>query len=70
MLGYLINLGVFQPLRQSRSELLPLIATIGVSIMLQNAMLLLFGPIPFAFNTPYSSKVIHLAVCSSRCKIF
>jgi branched-chain amino acid transport system permease protein len=60
MLGYLINFGVFQPLRQSRSELLPLIATIGVSIMLQNAMLLLFGPIPYAFNTPYSSTVIHI----------
>ncbi|MFZ2081202.1 MAG: branched-chain amino acid ABC transporter permease, partial [Xanthobacteraceae bacterium] len=27
---------------------------------LQNAMLLLFGPIPYAFNTPYSSKVIHI----------
>jgi len=60
MLGWLINAGVFAPLRQRGSELLPLIATIGVSIMLQNAMLLLFGPIPYAFDTPYSSKVIRL----------
>src|SRR5262252_4965832 len=25
-----------------------------------SGMLLLFGPIPYAFNTPYSSKVIHI----------
>jgi len=58
--GWLINAAIFVPLRQRGSELLPLIATIGISIMLQNAMLLLFGPIPYAFNTPYSSKVIHI----------
>jgi len=60
VLGWLINAAIFAPLRPRRSELLPLIATIGVSIMLQNTMLLLFGPIPYAFNTPYSSRVIHL----------
>jgi branched-chain amino acid transport system permease protein len=60
VLGWLINAAIFAPLRQRGSELLPLIATIGISIMLQNAMLLLFGPIPYAFNTPYSSKVIRI----------
>jgi len=58
ILGWLINATVFAPLRERGSELLPLIATIGVSIMLQNAMLLLLGPIPYAFNTPYSDDVI------------
>ena len=60
VLGWMINAAIFAPLRSRNSELLPLIATIGISIMLQNAMLLLFGPIPYAFNTPYSSTVIHL----------
>src|ERR1700720_1821106 len=60
VLGWLINAAIFAPLRERGSELLPLIATIGVSIMLQNAMLLLFGPIPYAFNTPYSSTVIRI----------
>src|SRR5262249_41136372 len=60
VLGWLINAAIFAPLREQRSELLPLIATIGISIMMQNAMLLLFGPIPYAFNTPYSGKVIHI----------
>jgi branched-chain amino acid transport system permease protein len=60
VLGWLINAAIFAPLRERGSELLPLIATIGISIMLQNAMLLLFGPIPYAFNTPYSSTVIRI----------
>src|SRR5690242_6821045 len=59
-LGWVINAAIFAPLRERGSELLPLIATIGVSIMLQNAMLLLFGPIPYAFSTPYSSAVIRV----------
>src|SRR6202048_2896057 len=59
-LGWLVNGTIFAPLRQRGSELLPLIATIGVSILLQNAMLLWFGPIPYAFDSPYSNKVIRL----------
>ncbi len=38
-LGWLLNAAMFAPLRDRGNELLPLIATIGVSIMLQNAML-------------------------------
>jgi branched-chain amino acid transport system permease protein len=58
ILGWLLNAGIFRPLLHRRSELLPLIATIGVSIMLQNAMLLLLGPIPYSFNTSYSNQVV------------
>jgi branched-chain amino acid transport system permease protein len=61
VLGLLINAAVFAPLREKRSELLPLIATIGVSVMLQNAMLAWLGPIPYAFETPYSNQVIRIA---------
>ena len=43
------------------NELLPLIATIGVSVMMQNVMLAWFGPIPYAFETPYSNQVIRFA---------
>jgi branched-chain amino acid transport system permease protein len=58
-LGWVMNASIFAPLRE-RSELLPLIATIGVSILLQNAMLLLLGPIPYSFDSPYSNQVIRL----------
>ena len=58
ILGWLVNAVIFAPLRDRANELLPLIATIGVSITLQNAMLALLGPIPYAFDTPYSNNVI------------
>jgi branched-chain amino acid transport system permease protein len=61
LLGWLVNATIFAPLRERGSELLPLIATIGVSITLQNAMLVLLGPIPYAFDTPYSNNVIRFA---------
>jgi branched-chain amino acid transport system permease protein len=59
-LGWLMNATIFSPLRERGSELLPLIATIGVSIMLENAMLAWFGPIPYAFETPYSNQVVRV----------
>jgi len=58
VLGWLVNAAIFAPLRERGSELLPLIATIGVSITLQNVMLVLLGPIPYSFDTPYSNNVI------------
>jgi branched-chain amino acid transport system permease protein len=60
-LGWAINIAIFAPLRHKGSELLPLIATIGVSVMLQNAMLAWFGPVPYAFETPYSQQVFRVA---------
>ncbi len=61
ILGWLVNAVIFAPLRERGNELLPLIATIGVSITLQNAMLVLLGPIPYAFDTPYSNHVIRFS---------
>jgi branched-chain amino acid transport system permease protein len=58
VLGWVVNATIFAPLRERANELLPLIATIGVSVLLQNAMLLWFGPIPYAFDSPYSNEVI------------
>ncbi len=60
-LGWLINISVFAPLRRRSGELPPLIATIGVSVMLENAMLAWFGPVPYAFETPYSQQVFRFA---------
>jgi len=61
VLGWLINASIFTPLRRKSNELLPLIATIGVSVMMQNLMLAWFGPIPYAFETQYSSQVLRFA---------
>src|SRR6266550_4897929 len=52
-LGLVVNAAIFAPLRERGNELLPLIATIGASILLENAMLAALGPVPYAFDTPY-----------------
>ena len=57
-LGWLMNAAIFAPLQKRGGELLPLIATIGVSVMLENAMLAWFGPVPYAFESPLSNDVI------------
>src|SRR6201995_1158584 len=57
-LGRLMNAAGVSPLQKRGNELLPLIATIGVSVMLENAMLAWFGPVPYAFDSPLSNDVI------------
>jgi branched-chain amino acid transport system permease protein len=59
-LGWLMNAVIFAPLQRRGNELLPLIATIGVSITLENALLAWVGPIPYAFESPYSNDVVRL----------
>jgi len=59
MLGFLVNAAVFAPLRRrGADELRPLIATIGVSVLLENGQLALFGPIPFQFDSPLARETI------------
>ncbi|MGE0315237.1 MAG: branched-chain amino acid ABC transporter permease [Lautropia sp.] len=60
LLGYLINATVFAPLRERGDELRPLIATIGVSVLLENGLLALVGPVPFQFNSPFSQETIRI----------
>jgi branched-chain amino acid transport system permease protein len=59
-LGFIVNAAIFAPLRERGNELLPLIATIGASILLENAMLAALGPVPYAFDTPYSNQVLRI----------
>jgi branched-chain amino acid transport system permease protein len=58
LLGWIMNAAIFAPLAHKGSELLPLIATIGVSVTMENGMLAWLGPIPYAFDSPYSNEVI------------
>src|SRR5947207_12019260 len=61
LLGLAINAAVFAPLRERGDELRPLIATIGVSVLLENAQLALFGPIPYVFDSPVGRETIRIA---------
>jgi len=59
LLGYLVSVAVFAPLRRSGAdELRPLIATIGVSVLLENGQLALFGPIPYQFDSPLARETV------------
>ena len=61
LLGWLVSAAVFAPLRRSGAdELRPLIATIGVSVLLENGQLALFGPIPYQFDSPLARETIRL----------
>jgi len=60
VLGFLVNAAVFAPLRDRGDELRPLIATIGVSVLLENGQLALFGPIPYQFDSPFARETIRL----------
>lgn len=59
VLGVAAEYGVFRPLRKRNDVLLPLIATIGVAIMIQNIVLAVFGPIPLDYRSPFDG-VLHL----------
>jgi branched-chain amino acid transport system permease protein len=59
LLGLAVNAAVFAPLRRG-DELRPLIATIGVSVLLENFQLWLFGPIPYQFDSPFSREAIRI----------
>ena len=60
ILGVLVNAAVFAPLRERGDELRPLIATIGVSVLLENGQLALFGPIPYQFDSPFAHETIRI----------
>ncbi|MSQ49786.1 MAG: branched-chain amino acid ABC transporter permease [Betaproteobacteria bacterium] len=60
LLGLAINAAVFAPLRERGDELRPLIATIGVSVLLENFQLWLLGPIPYQFDSPFSLETIRI----------
>jgi branched-chain amino acid transport system permease protein len=59
LLGLAVNAAVFAPLRRG-DELRPLIATIGVSVLIENGQLALFGPIPYQFDSPFSRETIRI----------
>jgi branched-chain amino acid transport system permease protein len=61
LLGVAVSAAVFAPLRRrGADELRPLIATIGVSVLLENGQLALFGPIPYQFDSPFARETLRL----------
>jgi branched-chain amino acid transport system permease protein len=62
LMGLLIEYAIFRPLRKRKTDMLrPLVATVGVSILLQNLALLSFGPNPRQYASPYTQPTIEIA---------
>ena len=60
ILGYLLEVLALRPLRGKKvTHLAPLISTIGVSIFLESAALLVFGPQTRAFPTDYNHSLVY-----------
>lgn len=57
LLGVLIEYGIFRPLRRREDDLAPLIATVGIAIVIQNLALAWFGPIPLNYSSPYQQVI-------------
>jgi branched-chain amino acid transport system permease protein len=60
LMGVAVNAAVFAPLRERGDELRPLIATIGVSILMENGQLALFGPVPYQFSSPFQDATVRI----------
>ncbi len=61
LMGLLIEFSIFRPLRKRKTDALrPLVATVGVSILLQNLALLYFGPNPKQYASPYTQPTIEI----------
>lgn len=61
LMGVLIEFAIFRPLRKRKTDALrPLVATVGVSILLQNLALLYFGPNPKQYASPYTQPTIEI----------
>src|SRR5260221_12949090 len=63
-LGWLVNAGIFAPLRERGSELLPLITTIGVSALFHNSVLVVVRPVAYGLASRSSYKIIRTWGCA------
>ena len=61
LLGVTVEFLAYRPLRRS-SRLAALISAIGASIFLQNLALLVMGPRPYTFPSPFTPKVYKTAL--------
>jgi branched-chain amino acid transport system permease protein len=59
ILGILMERIVFRPLRDS-DRINLLVSSLGISIILQNAVLLIWGPDPRSLSSPFSDAQVHL----------
>lgn len=62
VLGLIINWGILQPLRKYNTLEMPMLATIGLAIMLPNLAIIFWNPVPKAAESPVTGDSIDLGV--------
>ncbi len=62
VLGILIDRGLLQPLRRYETLEMPMLATIGLAIMLPNLAIIIWNPVPKAAESPVSGSSIDLGI--------
>ncbi|MQA11609.1 MAG: branched-chain amino acid ABC transporter permease [Pseudonocardiaceae bacterium] len=62
VLGVLVDIGILRKLRQYDDIAMPILATIGLSILLQNLAILIWNPVPKTAGSPVSGSSIDLLV--------
>ena len=62
LVGLVINWGVLQPLRKYETLEMPMLATIGLAIMLPNLAIILWNPVPKAAGSPVGGDSIDLGI--------
>ncbi len=62
LVGLVINWGVLQPLRKYETLEMPMLATIGLAIMLPNLAIILWNPVPKAAGSPVGGDSINLGI--------
>jgi branched-chain amino acid transport system permease protein len=64
LVGLLINWGILQPLRKYETLEMPMLATIGLAIMLPNLVIIVWNPVPKAAGSPVQGASIDLGIMS------
>ena len=61
-LGLVINWGILQPLRKYETLEMPMLATIGLAIMLPNLAIIFWNPVPKSAGSPVPAASIDLGI--------
>jgi len=61
-LGLVINWGILEPLRRYATLEMPMLATIGLAIMLPNVAIILWNPVPKSSDSPVPGSSLNLGI--------
>lgn len=64
VVGVVINWGILEPLRKYETLEMPMLATIGLAIILPNLAIIIWNPVPKAADSPVPGSSVDLGIMS------